>query len=163
MTAKISHSFVIDPNKWRDSNGLMRISEYSHFEESWQILMYIPQRNYSYKHRIQNTRLSSTRGKCVHVNEVSSRFGWGCIDRTLTSRQVLENVHMFLRSTSSVFLDLKVVFNSVDCTVLWRGFLWRSVPEKFISLIQRLQSNDKSCVRPYGDFSREFTTGIDVR
>lgn len=68
----------------------------------------------------------------MRENQAGFHPGQVCINQTFTLRQTLEHKHMFRSPAISVFLDLKVAFESVARATLWHRLLLKSAPEKFI-------------------------------
>ncbi|KER32506.1 hypothetical protein T265_01386 [Opisthorchis viverrini] len=86
-------------------------------------------------------RLMAAREVLTRENRAGFRPGRGCVDHIFTLRQVLEQRHMYRRSTILVFLDFQGAFDSVDRSVLLTTLARQGMPQKFVNIILSLQIN----------------------
>ena len=86
-------------------------------------------------------------------------------DHISALRLLIEKVREFRKDRHLYigFIDLKAAFDTVDHPSLWKILKTLGVPDKIISLFQRLYGNAESCVRINGKDSDWFTIISGVR
>lgn len=123
-------------------------------------LLSIPGKIYT---KILQQRLRKYAEEILGEEQAGFRMGRSTIDQIFTIRQIIEKYSAANKKVYHNFIDFRQAFDSIWQEGLWQALRFYGIPEKLVTLLEKLYSKSLSAVRVDGELTDWFSIMIGTR